>query len=73
MNNWVDPIKDRVAWDFGYINWEGFKEALKRGDETAWIEFDVITSKIARAYGKDVEKEYARGYLEECLDNVGMS
>ena len=58
MDNWVDPIKDQVAWDFGYINWEGFKEALKRGDETAWVELDIIVSKTAREYAREVEDYY---------------
>src|SRR5690606_33252057 len=65
MDNWVDPIKDQVAWDFGYVNFEGFKKALREGNETAWIEIDIITSKIAREYGRDVEKNYVdEGYAD---------
>ena len=63
LDNWVDPINDQVAWDFGYVNFEGFKKALREGNETAWLEFDIITSKIAREYGKDVEKE---GFIDMC-------
>src|SRR5690606_14803793 len=65
MDNWVDPIKDQVAWDFGYVNFEGFKKALREGNETAWIELDIITSKIAREYGKDVEKNYSDDAYED--------
>lgn len=68
MDNWVDPIKDQVAWDFGYVNFEGFKKALREGNETAWIELDIITSKIAREYGKDVEKDFSRLYDEGYQD-----
>lgn len=59
LNNWIDPIKDNVAFSNTYINWEDFKTKLKEGDETAWLEFDKITSELAREYGKDVEKEYS--------------
>lgn len=70
LNNWIDPIKDNVAFSNAYINWEDFKTKLKEGNEIAWLEFDKITSELAREYGKDVEKNYsddayADGY-EEC-------
>lgn len=59
LDNWIDPIKDNVAFSNAYINWEDFKTKLKEGDETAWLEFDKITSELAREYGRDVEKEYS--------------
>ena len=59
LDNWIDPIKDNVAFSNAYINWEDFKTKLKEGDETAWLEFDKITSEVAREYGRDVEKEYS--------------
>lgn len=59
LDNWIDPIKDNVAFSNAYINWEDFKTKLKEGNETAWLEFDKITSELAREYGKDIEKEYS--------------
>ena len=62
MDNWVDPIKDQVVWNYGYINWQGFTDQLKQGDGTAWLEFDKITNEVAREYSKDVESNWQCPY-----------
>lgn len=71
LDNWIDPVKDNVAFSNAYINWEDFKTKLKEGNETAWLEFDKITSELAREYGKDVEKEYQGTVLcYECEEYI---
>ena len=74
LDNWIDPIKDNVAFSNAYINWEDFKTKLKEGNETAWLKFDKITSEVAREYGKDVEKEYSCEaeieYLEDEIESL---
>lgn len=58
MDNWVDPVKDLVAFNCMYDDWGKFKQALKQGDVTAWAEFDMIISLVAREYSKQVERYY---------------
>ena len=71
LDNWIEPIKDQVAFDNTYINWQDFKTKLKEGDTTAWSEFDRIVSQVAREYGKDVEKEYGGTVLcYECEEYI---
>ena len=59
IDNWVDPIKDQVAFDYGYISYDNWKRLLKENDFNAWVDFDAITSKIVREYGKEVESYYS--------------
>lgn len=62
MSTWVEPIVEHVVFNNGYINYEDFKQKLKDGDETAWLELDGIISEIAVEYGKDVESNYLDDY-----------
>ena len=75
LDNWINPIKDKVAFSNAYINWEDFKTKLKEGNETAWLEFDKVTSELAREYGKDVEKHFSELYDEgyqDALNSIGL-
>ena len=45
IDNWVDPIKDQVAFDYGYISYDNWERLLKENDFNAWVDFDAINRK----------------------------
>ena len=54
----IIDTKDEVAWDEGFINWDGVEKSFKEGT-LSLLDFNNLVEKIAKRYSKDAEAYYS--------------
>lgn len=54
----IEEIKNDVAFNYGYINWDGYISKLVERVPSALRELDSITNDVARFYSRDAELYY---------------
>lgn len=62
----IEEIKNDVAFNYGYINWDGYMSKLAERVPSALRELDSITNDVARFYSRDAEAYYD---VNEDLEN----
>ena len=54
----IEEIKNDVAFNYGYINWDGYMSKLTERVPSALRELDSITNDVARFYSREAEVYY---------------
>lgn len=57
----IEEIRNDVAFSYGYINWEGFKDELRKRPTILLdrnLEFDKIIDQVAKEYSMETERYY---------------
>lgn len=58
MNRILDNIKDEVAFDNGFVNWDDFKKSLSESPSSVTNDFEYVVNQVVSRYARTVENYY---------------